>query len=88
MWFFVKCPFEIEKKIYNQTISSYFNTKNDLYYVCITTLPSLPAQYRLLALTDTNPYYIGSFPTLKHTTTLFSLSKHYILSGEWRVVVT
>ena len=25
--------------------------------------------------------------TLKHTTTLFALSDHYILSREWRVIV-
>ena len=31
--------------------------------------------------------YAGSYRQLKHTTTLFSLSDHYILSREWWVIV-
>ena len=32
-------------------------------------------------------YGTASLPVLKHTTTLFALTGHYILSWEWRVIV-
>ena len=31
--------------------------------------------------------HLNPYNTLKHTTTIFYLSDHYILSREWRVIV-
>ena len=42
----------------------------------------------LIYLSQMYSYYIrGDMSHLKHTTTLFSLSDHYILSREWIVIV-
>ena len=47
---------------------------------------------KVLTLSALKYFYIshadqGIFSILKHTTTLFSLSDHHILSREWRVIV-
>ena len=54
----------------------------------IAKLLKIPLNNRAsYAFVDCVCYKTGHPPNLKHTTTLFSLYDHYILSREWRVIV-